>query len=49
MLELVNISLNTDFKYLGSKMASAASDLKRRNALAWSAFGKWKECGEVPN
>ena len=30
----------TDFKYLGSKMASAASDLKRRKALAWSAF--WK-------
>ena len=36
----------TDFKYLGSKMASAASDLKRRKALAWSAFWKlerlWK-------
>ena len=30
----------TDFRYLGSKMASAASDLKRRKALAWSAF--WK-------
>ena len=30
----------TDFKYLGSKMASAASDLKRRKALAWCAF--WK-------
>ena len=28
------------FKYLGFKMASAASDLKRRKALAWSAF--WK-------
>ena len=34
------ISHVTDFKYLGSKMASAASDLKRRRALAWSAF--WK-------
>ena len=30
----------TDFKYLGSKMVSAASDLKRCKALAWSAF--WK-------
>ena len=30
----------TGFIYLGSKMASAASDLKRRKALAWSAF--WK-------
>ena len=28
----------TDFKYLGSKLASAASDLKRRKALAWRAF-----------
>ena len=33
----------TDFRYLGSKMASAASDFKRRKALARSAF--WKlEC-----
>jgi hypothetical protein len=36
----------TDFKYLGSKMASTASDLKRRKALAWCAFWKlerlWK-------
>ena len=30
----------TDFKYLGSKMASAASDFKRRKSVAWSAF--WK-------
>ena len=29
-----------DFKYLGSQMASCASDFKRRRALAWSAF--WK-------
>ena len=28
----------TDFKYLDSKMASAASNLKRRKAFAWSAF-----------
>ena len=30
----------TDFTYLGSKMASSSSDLKRRLALAWTAF--WK-------
>ena len=30
----------TDFKYLGSLMASSASDFKRRKALAWGAF--WK-------
>ena len=30
----------TDFKYLGSQMASSASDFKRRKALAWGAF--WK-------
>ena len=28
----------TDFKYVGSKMISAVSDLKRRKALALSAF-----------
>ena len=30
----------TDFKYLGSMMGSSASDMKRRRALAWTAF--WK-------
>ena len=30
----------TDFKYLGSQIASSASDFKRRKALAWGAF--WK-------
>ena len=30
----------TDFKYLGSMMDSSGADLKRRKALAWSAF--WK-------
>ena len=28
----------TNFKYFGSMMASSASDLKRRKALAWTAF-----------
>ena len=32
----------TDFRYLGSKMVSAASDFKRRKALAWSAYWKLK-------
>ena len=36
----------TDFKYLGSMMASSARDLKRWKALAWTAFWKleriWK-------
>ena len=36
----------TDFKYLGSNMAPASSDLKRSKAWAWSAFWKlerlWK-------
>ena len=36
----VSINHVTGFKYLGSKMAAAAGDLKRHKALAWSAF--WK-------
>ena len=28
----------TNFRYLGSMMGSSASDLKRRKALAWTAF-----------
>ena len=41
-LQVYGESINhvTDFRYLGSKMASAASDFKRRKALAWSAY--WK-------
>ena len=34
------ISHVSDFKYLGSMMASSISDLNRRKALAWAAF--WK-------
>ena len=39
-LQVYGTSINhvTDFKYLGSMMASSASDLKRRKALAWTAF-----------
>ena len=41
-LQVYGESINhvTDFRYLGSKMAYAASDFKRCKALAWSAF--WK-------
>ena len=40
----ININHVSDFKYLGSKMASSASDLKRCTckALAWSAFWELK-------
>ena len=41
-LQFYGESINhvTHFRYLGSKMASAASDFKRRKELAWSVF--WK-------
>ena len=41
-LQVYGESINhvTDFRYLNSKMASAASDFERPKALAWSAF--WK-------
>lgn len=38
----------TDFKYLGSKMASGASDLKRRKSLAWCAFWKLERLWRSP-
>ena len=37
----------SDFKY--SKMSSAASDFKRRKALAWVHFGSLNVFGEVRN
>ena len=44
-LQVYGVSINhvADFKYLGSKMASAASDFKRCKALVWSAFWKLLE------
>ena len=39
----------TDFKYLGSMMASSASDLKRRKALAWTAFRKLERLWKSPS
>ena len=44
-LQVYGKSINhvTDFRYFDSKIASAASDFKRRKILAWSTF--WKlEC-----
>ena len=41
----------SNFRYLGSMMASSASDFKRRKALSWCAFWKlerlWK-CQQLP-
>ena len=39
-LNNADIKLVDDFTYLGSKMASSESDIKRRLGLAWSTF--WK-------
>ena len=39
----------TDFKYLGSMMAFSASDLKRRKALAWTAFWKLERLWKSPS
>ena len=50
-LQVYGTSINhvTDFKYLGSMMASSASDLKRRNALAWTAFWKLERLWKSPS
>ena len=38
----------TDFKYLGSMVASSSSDFKRRRALAWCAYsGNYRSCREA--
>ena len=43
-------SLNhvTNFRYLGSMIGSSASDLKRRKALAWTAFWKLEHLWKSP-
>ena len=33
----------SDFRYLGSMVASSSSDLKRRKSLAWCAFWKLEQ------
>lgn len=39
----------SNFKYLGSMMASASSDLNRRKALAWFAFWKLEHLWRSPS
>lgn len=43
-----NINHVSNFKYLGSMMASSTSDLARRKALAWSAFWKLERLWRSP-
>ena len=51
LLQVYGIPINhvSDFKYLSSMMASSASDLKRRKALAWTAFWKLEHLMEKPS
>ena len=39
----------TNFKYLGSLMATSTSDLTRRKALAWTAFWKLEKIWKSPS
>ena len=39
----------SDFKYLGSMVASGSSDLKRRKSLAWCAFWKLEQLWKSPH
>ncbi|XP_038064918.1 uncharacterized protein LOC119735291 [Patiria miniata] len=39
----------TDFKYLGSMVASSATDLERRKALAWTTFWKLEQLWRSPS
>ena len=39
----------SDFRYLGSMVASGSSDLKRRKSLAWCAFCKVEQLWESPH
>ena len=39
----------SEFRYLGSMVASGSSDLKRRKSLAWSAFWKIEQLWKSPH
>ena len=39
----------SDFRYLGSMVASGSSDLKRRKSLAWCAFCKLEQLWKSPH
>ncbi|XP_071943549.1 uncharacterized protein [Antedon mediterranea] len=49
-LEVYGNAINhaTNFKYLGSMMASSSGDFKRRKGLVWTAFWKLENvCGDL--
>ena len=50
-LEVYGDSINhvSDFRYLGSMVASGSSDLKRRKLLAWGAFWKLEQLWKSPH
>ena len=50
-LEVYGTTINhvSDFKYLGSMMASSSGDFKRRKGLAWTAFWKLERLWRCPN
>ena len=50
-LQVYGDSINhvSDFRYLGSMVASGSSDLKRRNSLAWCAFWKMEQLWKSPH
>ena len=50
-LKVYGDSINhvSDFRYLGSMVASGSSDLKRRKSLAWCAFWKLEQLWKSPH
>ena len=50
-LQVYGDSINhvSDFRYLGSMVASGSSDLKRRKSLAWCAFWKLEQLWKSPH
>ena len=50
-LQVYGDSINhvSDFRYLGSMVASSSSDLKRRKSLAWCAFWKLEQLWKSPH
>ena len=50
-LQVYGYSINhvSDFRYLGSMVASGSSDLRRRKSLAWCAFWKLEQLWKSPH
>ena len=44
-----SINHESDFRYLGSMVASGSSDLKRRKSLSWCAFWKLEQLWKSPH